>query len=85
MVALRRSDGTSTRGSSFTVRQCHILEAEKCFFTSNSVHDDGDKGYRSHTRACRCQPFGLMVSLLTAALENITMICGLIREGRRDE
>ena len=37
------------------------------------------------TRACRCQSFGLMVSLLTAALEYKTMVCGLIREGRRDE
>ena len=32
MVALRRSDGSSTRGNSFTVRQCHILEAAECFF-----------------------------------------------------
>ena len=32
-----------------------------------------------------CQSFGLMVSLLTAELEYITMICDLIREARRDE
>ena len=36
-----RSDGSLTRGNSFTVRQYRIFAAVECFFANNLLNEDG--------------------------------------------